>query len=196
MVKIGIDKTDPLGRKFYFDDSMVLTSNPPKYKVSYVDDESDIDYILCKDVFVLKPAPANKQPQPKEHTHTVNVKENINNVQVIDKNTLSKSTIRVPENTSITTEENNNVVEKQKKKPGRKKKEPTVENEVNVDTSNEIRNFEYIVIDEHFNDSDELQDMLNKYGQDGWELCGFEIYKSGLINPNSILCVLKRLLKR
>ena len=201
MLKIGFDKNDPECRKFYFDDDMVLTSNPPKYKIWYVDDETDIDYVPCADVFFLRPVNIEK-----EHVQTpIKVKKETKS-QILTSPSTEVSTIHVPEPPKTTIQiddvefvKNGKPVEikTEPKKRGRKKKEQeknvdnvqTVQNNVEVHVKPE---FEYKVIDEYLNDVDDLENMLNTYGRDGWELCGFEIYKTGIYKQTSILCILKR----
>ena len=68
MRKIGIDKRDPSYRHFYYDDDVILSSNPPKYKINYVDDENDIDYVDCKYVIKIKDMPVVKQPNTETET--------------------------------------------------------------------------------------------------------------------------------
>ena len=183
MVKIGFDKTDFENRKFYFDDTEVLMSNPPKYKVWYVDNEHDVDYVLCSNVFVLKLAPKDKQKNNVSEKQEIHVSSP---TKSITKTSDKQETIKVePVETEAKINESEPPV---KKKPGRKKKEQTNITQI----SDETRKFAYKVIDVHIMDIEEIQNMLNEYGQDGWELCGFEVYKNGLIKPNSILCVLKR----
>lgn len=196
MLKIGFDKSDPNYRKFYFDDSQVLTSNPPKYKIWYVDDESDIDFIECSKVFYLKPAQVQKQEhvEPIQET-TVKVKP-VESPQLTLSNStyLEKSTIAQPETPKITVDLNQvNIIPK--KKRGRPKKDKVVE-EVYKETdniSNSKLSYEYKVIDEYLKDGVELETILNEHGDDGWELCGFEIYKTGLTKQNTILCIFKRI---
>ena len=189
MIKIGFDKKDILCRNFYFDDSEILTSNPPRYKVWYVDDENEFEYVLCSNVFVLKPAPKDKQkntitPVKEIKQNNVKVKE----TTITDISDTSNNVISVNNDNQFKVEQSIEPETPVKKKPGRKKKETTP-----IIQTNEIRKFEYIVIDEDMRDVEDIQTMLNNYGKDGWELCGFEIYRDGFIK-NSILCVLKMML--
>lgn len=200
MVYIGFDKTDLSQQKFYFDDSQVLTSNPPKYKVYYVDNEFDTDFVEVKNVFKLKPAPADKR-------------EKFGVQKSIKEETVIKAPETLTENITATTNENNTikieipkipestVVEIQgTKKRGRPKKETkettkVIEHvQIPVIQNKEPSKFEYKVITEELDNYESLENILNEYGKECWELCGFEIYKEGIFTKKSatILCVLKK----
>lgn len=185
-MKIGIDKRDPSYRHFYYDDSEILTSNPPKYKVCYIDvegDESDIDYIECSNVVCIK--------------------------TVVDKQSQTESDVVIIN----TTEENKkNTKETTPKKKGRKKSTAETDVDIKVPTNqstesitdttqhteidfSKIMNikFEYKTINFDFSSIDELTNMLNEYGESGWELCCSEIYSEGLIfDKKKILCIFKK----
>lgn len=185
MRKIGFDKRDSQYRKFYFDDDIMLSSNPPKYKVWYVDDENEIDYIECQNVFYLKPAPVQPQSNKKDESTTV-VNDSISN---ISKSTKEDNVIKIDnqENT------NTSIIEQPKKKRTYKKKTQTELSSSETCETCEIRKFEYKIIDEPFISDSDIQNTLNSYGQGGWELCGFEIYKTGIVkSSNNIICILKR----
>lgn len=184
MLKIGFSRQDPESRKFYFDDSQVLTSNPPKYKIWYVDDETDIDYIECSKVFYLKPAKIERN-KPKPVVKKEEPQQPITSEPIV-----------------IETKP-----ETPKKKPGRKKKvststdilpTPTPSMDILPTPTTSVifdKNitYEYKVIDESFENTEDLQDTLNGLGEDGWELCGFETYRTNLFNkPTSAVCVLRR----
>ena len=182
MIKIGIDKSNNSFRKFYFDDSQVLTSNPPKYKIWYVDDEEDYTFIECSKVFAIKNAPDEMQqtsPSPSI--------EKIDGTDLVAKEPTPIIT------TKEEIEKNNIVVDqpKPKRKPGRPKKvsEPT------PSPTTKMSKFEYKILDEPIDDLDDFENMLNEYGDDGWEVCGFEIYKiGGILSTNmNMICILKRI---
>lgn len=186
MRKIGFDKRDSQYRKFYFDDDIMLSSNPPKYKVWYVDDENEIDYIECQNVFYLKPAPVQPQSNKKDESTTV---VNVDSISNISKSTKEDNVIKIDnqENT------NTSIIEQPKKKRTYKKKTQTELSSSETCETCEIRKFEYKIIDEPFISDSDIQDTLNSYGQGGWELCGFEIYKTGIVkSSNNIICILKR----
>lgn len=195
MLKIGFNRTDPTSRKFYYDDSQVLTSNPPKYKVTYVDNENDIDYVECSKVFYLKPA---------------NIEDYKKQSQSRLKSTPAKKTVEKTKKTEPTIAEVSNTKETLKKRGGRKKKDvgvvdttsdgvsvsatslPATQAVIQVDNVVGLK-FEYKVLDESFENTEELQNTLNELGESGWELCGFETYRTNLFNkPTSAVCVLRK----
>lgn len=208
MLKIGFDKTDPNYQKFFFDDDTVLTSNPPKYKVWYMDDNGDIDYsnvdyVVCSNVFYLKPATIQlpQKQQPKiEHVQPQKVEGTLTSTEPI-----SESTIKIPEQPKTTIDLNEVEIIPQKKKRGRPKKETkTSESTTHVLPSgicvghvdykleHPEYKYEYKVIEESFFNDEDIEKILNEYGEERWELCGFEIYKTGLIQSNRIIMILKR----
>lgn len=196
MRKIGIDKRDPTYRHFYFDDSEVLTSNPPKYKIWFVDDENDVDYIECSKVLKIKDAPVE--------TQTVN-----DDVIKIDSIQDEKADIVIPahqkdEVDKVSVKEAKEQPEP--KKRGRKKKpveDTTIKVENNEPTQATISplvveqpnlKFEYKAFNVDFSSVDELVDLLNECGEDGWELCTSEIYSGGVIfDKKKIFCIMKRI---
>lgn len=187
MINIGIDKTDLTFRHFYFDDEQILTSNPPKYKVWYDENMEDVSYILCSNVISLK----KKKPEPKPIDEPViKVEESITAVK-LDDNIISTNNVQTFEFQDI-------VNDAPKRKRGRPKGSTKKQPITNITTHNiekvvENVKYEYCVISDEFNSKLELETQLNMYGSDGWELCGFEIYKQKLISTNlEILCILKR----
>ena len=62
MIWIGINRNDPEQRKFEFDDSIVLTSDPPQYSIRFLDN-NEISSTLCSDVFKLKPVTPFKKKE-------------------------------------------------------------------------------------------------------------------------------------
>ena len=88
---------------------------------------------------------------------------------------------------------NTSIIEQPKKKRTYKKKTQTELSSSETCETCEIRKFEYKIIDEPFISDSDIQNTLNSYGQGGWELCGFEIYKTGIVkSSNNIICILKR----
>lgn len=179
MKKIGIDKRDPNYRHFTYDDSEILTSDPPKYKVVYEDDENDIDYVECSYVICIKTIDdgivvTNKKPDVEIKSEKVEKVEKV----VKEPKPVKKQV----------------VVEEPKKKQTRKKKtENVIEVEaVSVDETTIRNSFKYKVIEYEFTQVDELEKYLNELGVDGWELCGFNIYKKGLFTSNYIMGIIKR----
>ena len=188
MKKIGIAKSDPEYRKFYFDDTIMNTSNPPRYKVWYVDDESDIDYILCSDVFTLKLC---EKPVKKPELKSEPVEESVTTIET------TPEPIETP-------------VETPKKTSGRKKK-PTSEivtsQPVSTITIPEPQSqpvfmtqkaikYEYKVLEVEMKENieSELETLLNKYGEEHWELIKVTDYKSGTLfnSVSKLMCIFKR----
>ena len=187
MKKIGIDKRDPEYRHFYYDDNEILYSNPQKFKVTYIDNENDIDYIDCSYVIKIKDVPGF-------------VEEPV--VQNIVGDTVEKTVEEEPK-VEVKQEHAKPKVEK---KRGRKKKEKEIADveeivdaeknpvEAKLDTSMIKNNkYEYIVVDLSFSSSDILKDSLNEYGEMGWNLCSTELYSDGLFGGKKILCIFKRI---
>jgi hypothetical protein len=69
---IGINKADPSQRKFEFDDSRVLTSDPPQYSVRFLDN-NEVSSVVCDNVFKLKPVKpfARKRKLDTVESHAV-----------------------------------------------------------------------------------------------------------------------------
>lgn len=184
MKKIGFDKRDIEFRKFYFDDDEVTSSNPPKYVVRYIDNEKDIDYIECDNVFYLKP---------------VNIQENKHNEINLDKS-LEVEKPEIDDNSKLKLTQkksDGDIKDEVKEEPIKKKrtytKKKLIEKEESIVKENKSDKIEYKVIDEIFTSDDDIQNMLNTYGEEGWELCGFDIYHTGLVKSNTnIICILKK----
>lgn len=175
MLYIGFSKSDFQSRKFYYDDELVLTSNPPRYKITYVDDETDIDYIDCSDVFCLKPVkPKSEQVVKKENKKTITEPTN-----TISSNIDSTQTDKQVDKISIEQKENILKIDT-----------PNVPQHLDLKVDL-VSIFEYKVINEQFVDDINLEHMLNKHGEDGWELCGFNMYRTGISKTN-IICILKK----
>jgi hypothetical protein len=196
MRKIGIDKRDPTYRHFYFDDSEVLTSNPPKYKIWFVDDENDVDYIECSKVLKIKDAPVETQTANEDVIKIDNIQD-------------EKADIAIPAHQKDEVDKLSDKEAKEQpepKKRGRKKKpveDTTIKVENNEPTQATISQlvveqsnlkFEYKAFNVDFSSVDELVDLLNEYGEDGWELCTSEIYSGGMIfDKKKIFCIMKRI---
>lgn len=212
MLKIGFDRRDYECRKFYFDDSAILTSNPPRYKVWYVDDETEVDYIECEYVFVLKSVknkdnePSAKSPSKKSTPtpNTVKEEKSVNIVESVTENAVENVVVETPKEESSKIDNITHIDPEIVKgvqaiiKPKRTRTStktikitPKPKTESTTIQIADVK-YEYKVVDDYFNDSDNLEKILNDYGKDGWELCGFEIYKNGLTKPNSILYILKK----
>lgn len=184
MKKIGIDKRDPSYRHFYYDDFKILTSDPPKYEVHYVDDENDIDYIDC--MYVIKIKDVFEEEKNVEENKVVEAK-------ILDKESGVSTVLKVDKSKVNVTKPS---------KRGRKKKDVIVEDESNtltIENQNEEMSdivnphiYSYDVIELSFSNITELKDKLNEFGKLGWELCSTEIYTEGLFNKK-ILCIMKKI---
>lgn len=184
MKKIGFDKRDSEFRKFYFDDDEITSTNPPKYIVKYIDNEKDIDYIECDNVFYLKPA--NIQDNKNKEIDTdksLDFKKSEIEIKSEPKHVQKKSEVDIK----------SEVKEEQPKKKRTYVKKKSVEKEETIVKEKKFDKIEYKVIDEAFTSDDDIQNMLNTYGEEGWELCGFDIYHTGLVKSNTnIICILKK----
>lgn len=196
MRKIGIDKRDPTYRHFYFDDSEVLSSNPPKYKIWFVDDENDVDYIECSKVLKIKDAAVETQTANDDAIKIDSIQDKIADIAIPahPKDEVDKLSDKVVKE------------QPEPKKRGRKKK-PVEDNSIKVENNETTQatisplvveqpnlKFEYKAFNVDFSSVDELVDLLNEYGEDGWELCTSEIYSGGMIfDKKKIFCIMKRI---
>lgn len=192
MIKIGIDKTDMSFRHFFFNDSEVLTSNPPKYKIWYVDDEEDVSFIECSKVITLKNQDGSII-QKQDNTSNTSTQPNLVIEEVNTYETYIDENAKEIEHVEIEHKEEPIVItdtQPEKRKRGRPKGSFKVKT---VETPQIVENnlFEYQVKDWELND--EFENKLNEKGKEGWELCGFEIYRPKILSgDNKVLCVFKR----
>lgn len=190
MRKIGIDRRDIFYRHFYFDDNDVLASNPPRYKIWYVDDENDIDYIDCSEVIKIKDAPVTNE-----------------NKSTIDINNEEKAATPLKSSDDKVSTESINEQSKPKKR-GRKKKsvgytDDKIENTKPIQTPISSSSFtlepsnlkfEYKAFTVDFSSIQELVNTLNEYGEDGWELCSSELYSEGVFfDKKKVFCIMKKI---
>ena len=80
------------------------------------------------------------------------------------------------------------------KKSGRSTKAKaagTLEKTVPVAPQDGVQKFEYYVTDLAYTNSENLQGLLNKLGDEGWELCGFEGNRN-MFSSTHIVAVFKR----
>lgn len=196
---IGFDRNDPNSRKFEFDDETILTSNPPKFEVKYIDN-NEIGYIECSNVFKLKPVKNKQSQKPIENVqNNIIVEEENNNIfpQGVDEDIQNEILNELkPKNVQIVEP----VVQKEtvKKKPTRKKKEeiviPTTETEehnINIPFTTNHK-YEYTSILDEFVNKESLEKTLNELGNDGWEMINFEIVPA-TFNSSKVFCILKRI---
>lgn len=172
----GIARGDANYRHFTFtDDDTILKNGITYYKVNYGKDklegpdaEDEIGYFKYEDIIFLggnRPKQANVETPKKESTEP-------------------KVETKVV-----------------KKSPGRPKKvkEERPKTEEVVPTPEptqyvfglESELFEYKVCEFHSKNIDDLQNELNEYGNEGWELCGFDTNKS-LFSEMNIITIMKR----
>lgn len=227
MLRIGFDITDSEGRKFYYDDSAMLTSNPPQYRVWYVDNITEQEFVQTKNVFVLKNVPANEVQQlcaqlGIPYTGNLQFKPSPDIVAKPNEPSPIISTRPIPpeETEIIITGTGNDApgeLTPPKKKRGRPKKTlvgkngfphvggkgsycPSVKKEDNVELPNKVPDislepskFEYMVVNEVMDITDEFSNTLNDYGGEGWEMCGFNVYREGLLSSElRVMCIFKR----
>ena len=207
---IGINKNDPDQRKFEFDDSVVLKSDPPQYSIRFLDN-NEISSTACSNVFKLKPTkPLNKKP----------------NLTVVDKPVVKLPDLAEENNVfgggELTDEELQREIanelrpvwdrqkqepvapsititdtSEQKKKTTRKKKADettleTTQSPTSVTLTLPEHKYEYKTILVDLESVSSLQDKLNELGEKFWELVNFEVVQSILPNKSRLFCVLKR----
>lgn len=174
----GIARGDSAYRHFTFDDTDVLEKDGDMlYKVNYGKNalegdyaEDEIGYVRCSDVIFLGgKKPDLPQPQNKQ---TETVPEKTKPVKVAKTEKKSAKTKKTKEK----------VVET----PAIKILEQP---EWNPTIGQCI--FEYTYKEFHTEDIKRLQELLNVYGNEGWEMCGFDTNKS-LLGEMSIFAVFKR----
>lgn len=264
MLRIGFDITDSEGRKFYYDDSAMLTSNPPQYRVWYVDNITEQEFVQTKNVFVLKNVPANEvqqlcaqlgipytgnlqfkpsqdtvakpkevKPIPSEETEMSEFAKSIvfegYDEDIAEKRAAIREKVKpildvkyIPQEETkiIVTGTGNDApgeLTPPKKKRGRPKKTlvgkngfphvggkgsycPSVKKGDNVELPNKVPDislepskFEYMVVNESMDITDEFSNTLNDYGGEGWEMCGFNVYREGLLSSElRVMCIFKR----
>lgn len=182
MRNIGIDKRDPEYRHFYYDDSLMLSSNPPQYQVNYVDDESEVNYVDCRYVIKIKSCPGEEQPKNVDLV-----------VEQVETPPEPKKEPTAPKETITSTPA--------PKKRGRKKKvdditiikkeaEPM---QINIPDMTFNVGYEYSVIELEFINTNDLANELNSFGDDNWELCSAQLFTDGFLsNRKKILVIFKR----
>ena len=205
---IGISRNDPEQRKFEFDDSVVLKSDPPQYSIRFLDN-NEITSTLCSDVFKLKPVKPfkkmeNVKPVEKpmfetpvlygeknENTDGEEVDEELQR-EIMDE---LRPKFKTPQTkTDTVTKE-----EKPVKKTTRKKKteetqitKTVTENPTTTVVDIPIHKYEYKTIFIDLDNIDLLQVELNKLGENYWEIVNFEVIQSILPSKSKLFCILKR----
>ena len=205
---IGISRNDPEQRKFEFDDSVVLKSDPPQYSIRFLDN-NEITSTLCSDVFKLKPVKPfkkmeNMKPVEKpmfetpvlydeknENTDGEELDEELQR-EIMDE---LKPKFKTPQTkTDTVTKE-----EKTVKKTTRKKKteetqitKTVTDNPTTTVVDIPIHKYEYKTIFIDLDNIDLLQVELNELGENYWEIVNFKVIQSILPNKSKLFCILKR----
>ena len=205
---IGISRNDPEQRKFEFDDSVVLKSDPPQYSIRFLDN-NEITSTLCSDVFKLKPVKPfkkmeNVKPVEKpmfetpvlygeknENTDGEELDEEIQR-EIMDE---LRPKFKTPQTkTDTVTKE-----EKPVKKTTRKKKteetqitKTVTDNPTTTVVDIPIHKYEYKTIFIDLDNIDLLQVELNELGENYWEIVNFKVIQSILPNKSKLFCILKR----
>ena len=205
---IGISRNDPEQRKFEFDDSVVLKSDPPQYSIRFLDN-NEITSTLCSDVFKLKPVKPfkkmeNVKPVEKpmfetpvlygeknENTDDEEVDEELQR-EIMDE---LRPKFKTPQTkTDIVTKEEIPV----KKTTRKKKTEETqitktvTDNPTTTVVDIPIHKYEYKTIFIDLDNIDLLQVELNELGENYWEIVNFKVIQSILPNKSKLFCILKR----
>ena len=205
---IGISRNDPEQRKFEFDDSVVLKSDPPQYSIRFLDN-NEITSTLCSDVFKLKPVKPfkkmeNVKPVDKpmfetpvlygeknENTDSEELDEELQR-EIMDE---LRPKFKTPQTkTDTVTKE-----EKPVKKTTRKKKteetqitKTVTDNPTTTVVDIPIHKYEYKTIFIDLDNIDLLQVELNELGENYWEIVNFEVIQSILPSKSKLFCILKR----
>ena len=205
---IGISRNDPEQRKFEFDDSVVLKSDPPQYSIRFLDN-NEITSTLCSDVFKLKPVKPfkkmeNVKPVEKpmfetpvlydeknENTDSEELDEELQR-EIMDE---LRPKFKTPQTkTDTVTKE-----EKPVKKTTRKKKteetqitKTVTDNPTTTVVDIPIHKYEYKTIFIDLDNIDLLQVELNELGENYWEIVNFKVIQSILPNKSKLFCILKR----
>ena len=205
---IGISRNDPEQRKFEFDDSVVLKSDPPQYSIRFLDN-NEITSTLCSDVFKLKPVKPfkkmeNVKPVEKpmletpvlydeknENTDGEELDEELQR-EIMDE---LRPKFKTPQSkTDTVTKE-----EKPVKKTTRKKKteetqitKTVTDNPTTTVVDIPIHKYEYKTIFIDLDNIDLLQVELNELGENYWEIVNFKVIQSILPNKSKLFCILKR----
>ena len=172
MVIKGIAKGDKDLRHFTFDDGdYVVRGGIYYYKVNYGKNklegeygEDEISYVECSKVIPL----GGRKPKPIP--------------ELAAKNEPIYQPVEEPGSQEV-------------KKRGRKPKVDKVESSsetIPVATSDTPGLYEYLVNEIKADNIEEFQDKLNRRGNEGWELCGFDTNRYSLFGDIHIIAVFKR----
>lgn len=205
---IGISRNDPEQRKFEFDDSVVLKSDPPQYSIRFLDN-NEITSTLCSDVFKLKPVKPFKKMEnvkpvekPMLETPVLYDEKNENtDGEELDEELQREimDELRPKFKTPQTKTDTVTKEEKPVKKTTRKKKteetqitKTVTENPTTTVVDIPIHKYEYKTIFIDLDNIDLLQVELNELGENYWEIVNFKVIQSILPNKSKLFCILKR----
>lgn len=205
---IGISRNDPEQRKFEFDDSVVLKSDPPQYSIRFLDN-NEITSTLCSDVFKLKPVKPFKKMEnmkpvekPMLETPVLYDEKNENtDGEELDEELQREimDELRPKFKTPQTKTDTVTKEEKPVKKTTRKKKteetqitKTVTDNPTTTVVDIPIHKYEYKTIFIDLDNIDLLQVELNELGENYWEIVNFEVIQSILPNKSKLFCILKR----
>ena len=205
---IGISRNDPEQRKFEFDDSVVLKSDPPQYSIRFLDN-NEITSTLCSDVFKLKPVKPFKKMEnvkpvekPMFETPVLYDEKNENtDGEELDEELQREimDELRPKFKTPQTKTDTVTKEEKPVKKTTRKKKteetqitKTVTENPTTTVVDIPIHKYEYKTIFIDLDNIDLLQVELNELGENYWEIVNFKVIQSILPNKSKLFCILKR----
>ena len=205
---IGISRNDPEQRKFEFDDSVVLKSDPPQYSIRFLDN-NEITSTLCSDVFKLKPVKPFKKMEnvkpvekPMLETPVLYDEKNENtDGEELDEELQREimDELRPKFKTPQTKTDTVTKEEKPVKKTTRKKKteetqitKTVTDNPTTTVVDIPIHKYEYKTIFIDLDNIDLLQVELNELGENYWEIVNFKVIQSILPNKSKLFCILKR----
>lgn len=200
---IGFDKNDSEQRKFEFDDSVVLTSNPPQYSVRLLD-TNEITSVHCESVFKLKPVKPlkrtqqqnNKQKTPPPEMMIPMEEPKLDGFDDDTKNSILDE-LKPKWNNDITTStiSMNNDVEHNTLKTKEKETGISIDMKLlkeNIEKLNTNHKYEYKTLLVDLENIETFEETLNKLGEKKWEMINFSITQSILPNKSRLFCIMKR----
>lgn len=197
---IGFDKSDSEQRKFEFDDSVVLTSNPPQYSVRLLD-TNEITSVHCSNVFKLKPVKPLKRTQQNNKPEVIipmeepkldefdddtknSILDELKPKWNIDTNTIPIPTISMDNNVE------HNTLKTEEKETGISIDMKLLKENIGKLNTNHKYEYKTLLVDlEHI---ETFEETLNKLGDERWEMINFSITQSILPNKSRLFCIMKR----
>lgn len=200
---IGFDKNDSEQRKFEFDDSLLLPSDPPQYSVRLLD-TNEIISVHCSNVFKLKPVKPLKRTQQQNNKQKTPPPEMIIPMEEpkLDefdddmKNSILNE-LKPKWNNEITTStiSMNNDVEHNPLKTKEKETGISIDMKLlkeNIEKLNTNHKYEYKTLLVDLEHIETFEETLNKLGEEKWEMINFSITQSILPNKSRLFCIMKR----